>query len=63
VAYLRFEAEPDEEFDHYLAQKLGMTVARMRDEVSSDEWLRWSVYFGRKAQRQELEMKQAQSGK
>jgi hypothetical protein len=27
----------------------------MRHGMSSDEWLRWWVYYARKAQRQELE--------
>jgi hypothetical protein len=33
---------------------LGMTVARMRAEMSNAEYGQWSVYFGRKAQRAEL---------
>jgi hypothetical protein len=31
-----------------------MTVARLRDEMSNDEYIRWGVYYGRKAQRAEL---------
>lgn len=31
-----------------------MTVARLRAEMGNDEFVQWSVYFGRKAQRQEL---------
>lgn len=31
----------------------------MRARVSAEEYLRWGVYFGRKAQRQELELKKA----
>lgn len=34
-----------------------MTVARLRAEMSSDEFLRWSVYLGRKAQREQLAAK------
>ncbi len=41
-------------FEHYLAEKLHMTVARLRQEMSSAEYMRWSVYFGRKAQREQL---------
>ncbi len=32
-----------------------MTVARLRAEMSNDEFVRWSIYYARKAQRQELE--------
>lgn len=46
----------DLEFEHYLAQKLGMTVARMRAEMPAAEYLGWTVYYGRLAQRRELEM-------
>jgi hypothetical protein len=31
-----------------------MTVARLRAEMSQDELVRWSVYYGRKAQMAEL---------
>lgn len=40
----------------FLAQKLGMTRDRMRQEMSSKEFLDWSVYYRRKAQREELAM-------
>jgi len=32
-----------------------MTVARLRAEMSADEFLRWGIYYARKAQREELE--------
>jgi len=32
-----------------------MTVARMRAEMSSDEFVRWVAYYALKAQREELE--------
>lgn len=32
-----------------------MTVARLREEMSNLEFMRWTRYFGVKAQRQELE--------
>jgi hypothetical protein len=38
----------------FLATKLGMTVARMRQELAADEYMRWGVYFARQAQREEL---------
>lgn len=49
------EADPSTEFDHLLAEKLGMTVERMRREISSAEYLDWCVYYARKAQREQLE--------
>lgn len=37
-----------------LAQKLGRTVAELR-QMGNDEFVRWQVYYARKAQREELE--------
>ena len=54
AAYLAFEQDPEFEFEHYLALQLHMTVTRLRREMSNDELLRWSVYFGRRNQEQEL---------
>lgn len=31
-----------------------MTVERMRREMSMSEYVHWSIYFARKAQKQEL---------
>lgn len=42
------------EFEHYLALKLGRTVAELRRSLSQEEWMRWTVYYGRLAQREEL---------
>lgn len=42
------------EFEFYLAERLGMTVAQLRRNLSAHEFAQWGVYFGRKAQRQEL---------
>ena len=52
-----FETSPDVEFEFYLAQKLGLTVARLRAEVTNQEFLEWGVFYGRKAQREELAMR------
>lgn len=49
------ETDPDLEFEFYLATKLGMTVARMRQEMTDAEFARWAMYYQRKAQREELE--------
>lgn len=51
--YLLMETT-DLEFEYFLAQKLGMTVARMRAEMSAEEYIAWGVYYGRKAQREEI---------
>jgi len=37
-----------------------MTVRQLRTEMPNDEFVRWQVYYGRKAQRQELEAKRAE---
>ncbi|MFL6145581.1 MAG: hypothetical protein ACJ72N_27435 [Labedaea sp.] len=52
---MKMETSPELEFEFYLAQKLGRTVAELR-QMSQAEFLGWSVYYGRKAQRAELEM-------
>jgi len=36
-----------------------MTVARLRDELSSEEFVRWQIYYARLNQRRELAMLQA----
>lgn len=43
----------DLEFEYYLAEQLGKTVAEMR-QMSGDEFTGWVVYYGRKAQREQL---------
>lgn len=42
------------EFEFFLADKLGMTVARLREECSGDEFTRWGIYHQRIVQRAEL---------
>jgi hypothetical protein len=32
-----------------------MTVARLRADMDNGEFVRWSVYYARKAQREEME--------
>jgi hypothetical protein len=46
-------------FAFLLAEKLGMTVAELNGSMSQDEYMRWQVYLGRKAQRRELEAAKA----
>lgn len=55
AVYLLMETT-DLEFEYFLAQKLGTTVARLREEMPAEEYIGWSVYYGRKAQREELAM-------
>ncbi len=54
AAYKAFEANQGLEFEFFLAQKLGMTVDRLRAEMPNEEFLYWSMYYARKAQREEL---------
>jgi hypothetical protein len=52
--WLAFEdPESELEFEHYLALKLGMTVRDIR-QMGNDEFVRWTVYYAREAQRMEL---------
>lgn len=49
------------EFACYLATQLGKTLAEL-DEMSAHEFMVWSVYFGRKAQRDEIAMAKSKRG-
>lgn len=42
------------EFEFILAEKLGRTVAELREQISNDEFVRWGVYYARKNQQAEL---------
>jgi hypothetical protein len=44
-------------FEFFLAEKLGMPVGRLQQELSGYEYMQWSVYYARKAQREELARK------
>lgn len=54
MAYLEFEKDRDLEMEFYIAEQLGLTVGRLRVEMSSQEFTRWAIYFARKAQRRQL---------
>lgn len=56
------EADPSIEFELFLALKLGKTRDQLVAELSSREYLDWQIYFGRKAQREELELAKAGGG-
>jgi len=62
AAYRAFEASADLEFEYYLAERLSTTVATLRQIMSNDEYVRWGIYFARKAQRRELAAEEAGSG-
>lgn len=49
-----FEARPDIEFTYFLAKELGMTVAELRTRMSNEEFVGWTVFYGRRAQEIEL---------
>lgn len=51
----------DLEFEFFLAERLHMTVGRLRREMTAREFMQWGVYYGRKAQKRELAAKQAQA--
>jgi hypothetical protein len=52
--WIRLETEPEFHFDFFLAERLRMTVADLRARISAEEWITWSVYYGRQAQDREL---------
>lgn len=59
---MREQLESDESdlgFEYFLAEKLGMTVARLRREMSSMEFAHWAVWYGIKAQRRQQELELA----
>lgn len=55
------ETNPELEFEFYLAEKLSRTVAELR-EMDQAEYVGWTVYYGRKAQRQQLELTKTGGG-
>ncbi len=46
--------DPALEFEYFLAAKLGMTRARLLDEMGALEFVHWSMYYAREAQRRQL---------
>lgn len=52
--WLRFETDGDFGWDYFLAEKLGRTVGEIR-RIPLEEWIGWTVYYGRDAQRKELD--------
>jgi hypothetical protein len=56
AVWLAFELGELDEFQHHLGEKLGKTITEIED-MPHREYIRWYVYFGRKAQRAELAAK------
>lgn len=56
------DAQPELEFEYFLAQKLGRTVAELR-QMSQAEYVGWTVYYGRKAQREQIEAAKVKGGR
>lgn len=54
AAWIRFETDPEFHFDFFLAERLRMPVAELQTRITMDEWVAWSVYYGRQAQDREL---------
>lgn len=54
MVYLEFEKDHELEMEFYIAEQLGLTMSRLRAEMSNDEFTRWAIYFARKAQRRQL---------
>ena len=46
-----------------VAKELGMTLRRLLDEVTEEELLLWSAYFGHLNEEQDKAMKKAKSGR
>lgn len=44
------ETDPTIEYEFFLAEKLGRTVAELRQTISEHEFVGWAVYHGRRAQ-------------
>lgn len=57
AAYRAFILEPELEFEHMLALKLGCTIRELRTKMSHAEFVRWSIYFQKTAQERQLEQK------
>lgn len=64
AAYKQLARDPDLEFEHYLAVKLGKSVRELRASMSHAEFVRWSMYYARIGQERELqELKQQAQGR
>lgn len=55
AAYLALATNPELEFEHFLAVKLGVTVRELRQRMDNAEFVRWDTYYARIAQQMQLE--------
>lgn len=53
ATWLRLETDPAFHFDFFLAEQLGVPLDVVRRMPMTD-WMDWGVYYGRRAQREEL---------
>jgi len=58
ATWLRFETDPAFSFDFFLAEKLGKTIEEIQ-AMPALRYMQWGIYFGRKAQAQEMAAKRA----
>jgi hypothetical protein len=63
AAYLALENDQELEFEFYIAQKLGRTVAELRSTMRHDEFVLWTRFYARKAQQEELAARMAGGGR
>jgi hypothetical protein len=54
VAYLEIDGNAERRLEHIVARDLGMTVARMRTEMSQTEWNCWVAFYSIEAQEREV---------
>lgn len=54
MAYLQFEENAELEVEFVVAEKLCMTVAALRRDMSADEFVRWGVFLARRSQREQI---------
>jgi hypothetical protein len=54
AAYRELADDSNLEFDHYLAAKLHMTVRELGERMDHAEYVRWSAYYAREAQRRQI---------
>lgn len=54
ATWLRLETDPEFHFEFFLAERLRMSLTQVRS-MPMIEFVQWGIYFGKKAQRQELE--------
>lgn len=55
MAYWEFENNPELEVEFLVAERLGMTVAGLRANMSADEFVRWGVFLARRGQRRQVD--------